>query len=319
MASGHVGGFNDPLMDCKACKARFRADKLIEDWAKANGRGDRGGRLDERGARKLHRGEADSLPDLRQARLHRHPQVQHDVQDPSGRDRGREQRDLSAPRDRAGHLRQLPERRRARPAASCRSASARSASRFRNEITPGNFIFRIREFEQMELEFFCKPGTDLEWFSYWRDLLPRVAARAWVSRTSTCACATTSRRSWRIYSKATTDFEYLFPFGWGELWGVADRTDFDLKAHQTTSGKSMEYLDPTTGEKYHSVCHRAVPRRGSRGAGLPLRGLRGAGAGGRRHPRRHALPSGARAVQVRRAAAAKEQAAARRPAKSMTC
>ena len=116
---------------------------------------------------------------------------------------------------------------------------------FRNEITPGNFIFRIREFEQMELEFFCKPGTDLEWFSYWRDLLPRVAARASASRTSTCACATTSRRSCRIYSKATTDFEYLFPFGWGELWGVADRTDYDLtRASEAPPARDLDISRP---------------------------------------------------------------------------
>ena len=165
---GHVGGFNDPLMDCKACKARFRADKLIEDWAKANGEEIEADGWTNEQLESFIEEKQYCLPDLRQARFHRHPQVQHDVQDPSGRNGGREQRDLSASGDRAGHFRQLPERRSAPPAESCRSAYARWARSFRNEITPGNFIFRIREFEQMELEFFCKPGTDLEWFSYWR-------------------------------------------------------------------------------------------------------------------------------------------------------
>ena len=119
---------------------------------------------------------------------------------------------------------------------------------FRNEITPGNFIFRIREFEQMELEFFCMPGTDLEWFSYWRNY-----CHDWLKglgiKEEHLRLRDHKPEELAHYSKATTDFEYLFPFGWGELWGVADRTDFALKAHQTTSGKSMEYLNPTTGEK----------------------------------------------------------------------
>jgi len=119
---------------------------------------------------------------------------------------------------------------------------------FRNEITPGNFTFRTREFEQMELEFFCMPGTDLEWFAYWRSY-----CRDWLLGLGMSEEHLRLRdhrpEELAFYSKATTDFEYLFPFGWGELWGVADRTDYDLTAHQNTSGKSMEYMDPTTGEK----------------------------------------------------------------------
>jgi glycyl-tRNA synthetase len=120
---------------------------------------------------------------------------------------------------------------------------------FRNEITPGNFIFRTREFEQMELEFFCKPGTDLEWFDYWRKF-----CRDWLLslnlKEESLRLRDHEKEELSHYSKATTDFEFLFPFGWGELWGIADRTDFDLKSHQEVSGESMEYFDPETGEKY---------------------------------------------------------------------
>ena len=124
---------------------------------------------------------------------------------------------------------------------------------FRNEITPGNFIFRVREFEQMELEFFCKPGEDLEWFNYWR-----AFCRDWLLslglREENLRLRDHEPEKLAFYSKATTDFEYLFPFGWGELWGVADRTDYDLTRHQEHSGKSMEYLDPVTNEKYVPYC-----------------------------------------------------------------
>ena len=120
---------------------------------------------------------------------------------------------------------------------------------FRNEITPGNFTFRTREFEQMELEFFCQPGTDLEWFSYWRE-----TCRRWLlslgMREENLRLRDHEKEELSHYSNATTDFEFLFPFGWGELWGIADRTDYDLKAHQKHSGETMEYFDPETEEKY---------------------------------------------------------------------
>ncbi|MBR5447942.1 MAG: glycine--tRNA ligase, partial [Clostridia bacterium] len=120
---------------------------------------------------------------------------------------------------------------------------------FRNEITPGNFIFRVREFEQMELEFFCKPGTDLEWFEYWRGF-----CRDWLLsldiKEENLRLRDHSAEELSFYSKATTDFEYLFPFGWGELWGIADRTDYDLTQHINTSGKSLDYFDPETNERY---------------------------------------------------------------------
>ena len=120
---------------------------------------------------------------------------------------------------------------------------------FRNEITPGNFIFRVREFEQMELEFFCKPGTDLEWFDYWRSYCKNFLLSLGLKEEN-LRLRDHDQEELCFYSKATTDFEYLFPFGWGELWGVADRTDYDLTQHINTSGKSLEYFDPTTNEKY---------------------------------------------------------------------
>ena len=129
------------------------------------------------------------------------------------------------------------------------SGVAQVGKSFRNEITPGNFIFRVREFEQMELEFFCKPGTDLEWFEYWRGF-----CRDWLYslniKEENLRLRDHAKEELCFYSKATTDFEYLFPFGWGELWGVADRTDYDLTQHSKTSGKTLEYFDPTTNEKY---------------------------------------------------------------------
>jgi glycyl-tRNA synthetase len=124
---------------------------------------------------------------------------------------------------------------------------------FRNEITPGNFTFRTREFEQMELEFFCKPGTDLEWFEYWRnfciDWLKSLGMK-----TENIRLRDHEKEELSHYSKATTDIEYKFPFGWGELWGIADRTDYDLKQHQEHSGQDMAYLDPETNERYIPYC-----------------------------------------------------------------
>ena len=120
---------------------------------------------------------------------------------------------------------------------------------FRNEITPGNFIFRVREFEQMELEFFCKPGTDLEWFGYWKDYCHKWLLSLGI-KDENLKLRDHSPEELVFYSKATTDFEYNYAFGWGELWGIADRTDYDLTQHQKESGENMEYTDPVTGEKY---------------------------------------------------------------------
>ena len=202
VASGHVGGFSDPLMDCKDCKTRHRADKLIED----NG-GDANGWTNEQmmtyirdNGIKCPNCGSTNFTDIRQFNL-MFKTFQGVTEDS------------------------------------------------KNEITPGQFIFRVREFEQMELEFFCKPGTDLEWFQYWRSYCKNFLLSLGLKEEN-IRLRDHSPEELCFYSKATTDFEFMFPFGWGELWGVADRTDYDLTQHMKTSGKSLEYFDPETNEKY---------------------------------------------------------------------
>ena len=247
-ASGHVGGFSDPLMDCKDCHARHRADKLIEDYAAENGI--------EIVAESLSNEEMEQYI------------KDHDITCPkcgSKNFTGIRQFNLmfktfqGVTEDTTSTLYLRPETaqgifvnfnnvqrttRRKLPFGVCQIGKS-----FRNEITPGNFTFRTREFEQMELEFFCKPGTDLEWFDYWRS-----HCRDWLyglgMSEENLRLRDHDPAELAFYSKATTDFEYLFPFGWGELWGVADRTNYDLTQHEKFSGQSMEYFDPTTNEKY---------------------------------------------------------------------
>ena len=247
-ASGHVGGFSDPLMDCKDCHARHRADKLIEDYAAENGI--------EIVAESLSNEEMEQYI------------KDHDITCPkcgSKNFTGIRQFNLmfktfqGVTEDTTSTLYLRPETaqgifvnfpniartsRKKVPFGVCQIGKS-----FRNEITPGNFTFRTREFEQMELEFFCKPGTDLEWFDYWRS-----HCRDWLyglgMSEENLRLRDHDPAELAFYSKATTDFEYLFPFGWGELWGVADRTNYDLTQHEKFSGQSMEYFDPTTNEKY---------------------------------------------------------------------
>ncbi len=242
VATGHVGGFSDPLMDCRACKSRFRADKLIEDaGADANGMGEAdmalyiqenaiacpscGGR-DFTDIRKFNlmfktfigvtedsKNEVYLRPETAQGIFVNFANVQRST-------------------------------RRKIPFGVCQVGKA-----FRNEITPGNFVFRTREFEQMECEFFCKPGTDLEWFSFWKDF-----CRNWLCalglQEENIRMRDHSAEELAFYSRATSDIEYLFPFGWGELWGIADRTDYDLTRHNEHSGKTQEYFDAETNEHY---------------------------------------------------------------------
>ncbi len=248
VASGHVGNFNDPLMDCKACKARFRADQLIEDYSKQ-----RGESL-----------QADGWPNERMEGYisdHKIPCPICGKHDFTGIRKFNMmfKTHQGVNEDSAAEIYLRPETaqgifvnfkniiratRRKLPMGVCQIGKS-----FRNEITPGNFIFRTREFEQMEMEFFCKPGEDLEWFAYWRTL-----CHQWLldlgMKPENLRLRDHKPEELSHYSKATTDFEFLFPFGWGELWGIADRTDFDLKAHQTTSGESMEYIDPLSNERF---------------------------------------------------------------------
>ena len=242
VASGHVGGFSDPLMDCKACKTRHRADKLIED----TGVNPAGWSFEQMSdyikANKIVCPEcgACDFTDIRKFNLmfKTFQGVTEDAKNEL----------YLRPETAQGIFVNFPNIQRTTrskiPFGVCQIGKS-----FRNEITPGNFTFRTREFEQMELEFFCKPGTELEWFSYWKDYCHKWLLSLGM-QDENLRLRDHEQKELSHYSNATTDFEYLFPFGWGELWGVASRTNFDLTQHQNTSGKSLEYFDQTTNEKY---------------------------------------------------------------------
>ena len=250
VASGHLGGFSDPLMDCKECKERFRADKLIEDFC-----AEQSITLDK------------PIDAFSQEEMKSFIE-EHNIPCPTcGKHNFTDIRQFNlmfktfqgVTEDAKNTVYLRPETaqgifvnfqnvqrttRRKLPFGVCQIGKS-----FRNEITPGNFTFRTREFEQMELEFFCKPGTDLEWFQYWRSF-----CKDWLlglnMREEDLRLRDHSPEELCFYSKGTTDFEFMFPFGWGELWGVADRTDYDLTQHQNTSGKDMTYFDQETNERY---------------------------------------------------------------------
>ena len=248
VASGHLKGFADPLMDCKSCKTRHRADKLIEDYAAENGLSDNPGGWTNAELMAYIKEHNIACPDC----------GSHDFTDIR-------QFNLmfktfqGVTEDSTSELYLRPETAQGifvnfkNVARTTRKKMpfgiAQIGKSFRNEITPGNFIFRIREFEQMELEFFCSPGTDLEWFAYWKDYCANFLYSLGMNK-EYLRLRDHSAEELCFYSKATTDFEYLFPFGWGELWGIADRTDYDLTQHQEHSGESMEFFDDVTGEKY---------------------------------------------------------------------
>ncbi|MDD6012536.1 MAG: glycine--tRNA ligase [Oscillospiraceae bacterium] len=243
VASGHLGGFSDPLMDCKECKTRHRADNLIEDFDGTNVAGWSNEQMTEyikeKGIPCPDCG-AHNFTDIRQFNL-MFKTFQGVTEDSKNelylRPETAQGIFVNFANIQRTTRRKVP------------FGVAQIGKSFRNEITPGNFIFRVREFEQMELEFFCKPGTDLEWFDYWRSY-----CRDWLyslgMKPENLRLRDHDAEELCFYSKATTDFEYLFPFGWGELWGVADRTDYDLTQHSNTSGKTLDYFDPTTNERY---------------------------------------------------------------------
>lgn len=248
VASGHVGNFNDPLMDCKACKSRFRADNLIEDWAKENGQEISADGWSNEQMEGFIAEKNIPCPDCGKHDFTSIRKFNMMFKTFQGVTENSASELYLRPETAQGIFTNFKNvvrtTRRKLPLGICQIGKS-----FRNEITPGNFIFRTREFEQMELEFFCKPGTDMEWFNYWRgfcrDWLLSLGVNKDKLRLRDHAPEQLSH-----YSKATTDFEYLFPFGWGELWGVANRTDFDLTAHQNTSGENMEYIDPVSNERY---------------------------------------------------------------------
>ena len=253
VTTGHIGGFSDPLIDCKACKTRHRADKLIEEWGFKKGKDISGldgwsndelvsyikenhipcpncGKEDFTEIRKFNlmfktfmgvtedaKSEVYLRPETAQGMFVNFKNVQRTTR------------------------RKLP------------MGIGQMGRSFRNEITPGNFIFRTREFEQMELEFFCKPGTDLKWYEYWKDFCKKWLMSIGIKEEN-LRMREHSKEELSFYSKGTTDIEYSFPFGWGELWGIADRTDYDLSRHMEASKVDLTYLDPETNEKYIPYC-----------------------------------------------------------------
>ena len=243
VASGHIGGFSVPLMDCKACKTRHRADNLIEDFDGTNCAGWSNEQMmdyiREKGITCPNCGKAD-FTDIRQFNL-MFKTFQGVTED------SKSELYLRPETAQGIFVNFMNIQRTTRKKVPF--GVAQVGKSFRNEITPGNFIFRVREFEQMELEFFCKPGTDLDWFYFWKDYCKKWLLSLGINEEN-LRLRDHDQEELCFYSKATTDFEYLFPFGWGELWGVADRTDYDLTQHIKTSGQKMEYFDPETNEKY---------------------------------------------------------------------
>ena len=250
VASGHLAGFSDPLMDCKECKERFRADKLIEDWCAETGY-TLPKPIDAFSQEEMKSFvEDNNIPcptcgkhnftDIRQFNLmfKTFQGVTEDAKNTV----------YLRPETAQGIFTNFVNVQRT-TRKKLPFGIAQVGKSFRNEITPGNFIFRVREFEQMELEFFCKPGTDLEWFSYWRSFCHNWLLAIGL-KDENIRLRDHDPEELCFYSKATTDFEFLFPFGWGELWGVADRTDYDLTQHQNVSGKDLTYFDQETNEHY---------------------------------------------------------------------
>ena len=248
VASGHVGGFSDPLMDCKTCKTRHRADKLIEDYAFNNSTDDNPAGwsfekmsefIKEKGIVCPACGGKD-FTDIKKFNLMFKTFI--------GVTEDSSSTVYLRPETAQGIFVNFPS-----VARTTRKklpfGVAQIGKSFRNEITPGNFVFRTREFEQMELEFFCKPGTDLEWFAYWKDYCRKFLLELGLKEEN-LRLRDHDKDELSFYSRATTDFEFLFPFGWGELWGIADRTDYDLSQHSKHSGKDLTYFDPETNEHY---------------------------------------------------------------------
>lgn len=252
-ASGHLQGFSDPLIDCKECKNRFRADKLIEEWAFKNNKGNvvADGWSDEELKSYL---ETNGIvcpncgklnyTDIRQFNLM--------YKTYQGVTEEKKSEVYLRPETAQGIFVNFSNVLRT-TRSKIPMGIGQIGKAFRNEITPGNFIFRTREFEQMELEFFCKPGTDEEWFKYWKDFAYDFVKKIGINEEK-LRLRDHSKEELSHYSKATTDIEYLFPFGWGELWGIANRTDYDLKKHSEFSNTMQEYFDPETNEKYIPYC-----------------------------------------------------------------
>lgn len=250
VASGHVGGFSDPLMDCRDCKSRYRADKLVEDhmtlqgveYASADGKTEEELKayITENGI-KCPKCGSTNFTDIRKFNLMFKTYM--GVTDESSN--AVYLRPETAQGIFVNFKNVARTSRKKIPFGICQIGKS-----FRNEITPGNFIFRTREFEQMEMEFFCKPGTDIEWFNYWREFIDTFLTESMGLKKENLRRRDHAKEELSFYSVATTDFEFLYPFGWGELWGIADRTNYDLSKHIEHSKEDLNYLDPVTNEKY---------------------------------------------------------------------
>ena len=243
VATGHVGGFSDPLMDCKDCKTRHRADKLIEDFTGESADGWSNEKMMD--FIKEHHIQcpncgSENFTEIRQFNLM--------FKTFQGVTEDQKNEIYLRPETAQGIFVNFPSVQRT-TRKKLPFGIAQVGKSFRNEITPGNFTFRTREFEQMELEFFCEPGTDLDWFQYWRGFCINWL-KSLGMKDEEMRARDHSPEALCFYSKGTTDIEFLFPFGWGELWGIADRTDYDLTQHQNVSGQDMTYFDPEKNEKY---------------------------------------------------------------------
>ena len=243
VATGHVGGFSDPLMDCKDCKTRHRADKLIEDFTGESADGWSNEKMMD--FIKEHHIQcpncgSENFTEIRQFNLM--------FKTFQGVTEDQKNEIYLRPETAQGIFVNFPSVQRT-TRKKLPFGIAQVGKSFRNEITPGNFTFRTREFEQMELEFFCTPGTELDWFAYWKDFCHKWLLNLGM-RDENLRLRDHDPEELSHYSNATTDFEFVFPFGWGELWGVASRTNFDLTAHQNTSGKDMTYFDQEKNEHY---------------------------------------------------------------------
>ncbi len=252
VASGHVGNFSDPLIDCKECKTRHRADKLIEEWAHEQGKDMiADGMSDEQLINFIKENHIpcpncgkENFTDIRKFNL-MFKTYQGVTEDSKSEIYLRPE---TAQGIFVNFKNAMRTTRRKLPMGIAQIGKA-----FRNEITPGNFTFRTREFEQMELEFFCKPGTDLEWHKYWKEFCKNWLLSLGMKKEN-IRLRDHSPEELSHYSNGTTDIEFTFPFGWGELWGIADRTDYDLKQHMEHSKEDMTYLDPEANEKYIPYC-----------------------------------------------------------------
>ena len=252
VTSGHVGGFSDPLIDCKECKTRHRADKLIEEWAHDNGKDMIADGMSDEEMIKFMDNNNICCPTCGKHNFTGIRKFNLMFKTFQGVTEDAKAEIFLRPETAQGIFVNFKNVMRT-TRKKIPMGVAQVGKAFRNEITPGNFTFRTREFEQMELEFFCKPGTDLEWFTYWKDY-----CKNWLlglgMKEENIRLRDHSAEELVFYSKATTDIEFAFPFGWGELWGIADRTDYDLKNHMEASKEDFTYLDPETNERYIPYC-----------------------------------------------------------------